>query len=330
VYYSTVLAEQSDAVRLQMADKTHERHIGILIEEGHFLSAVSAIVRAFQTANLSMPIARGKPPYRVSLLSRLGGNVISSSKIAIPTRPLEMYPHHDFHALFVANHDMRAMLDYREWLSRRMSKLDGITYDRNRIAQSCDLGVSSSLRAKISVLWIGNAGSEEYAATNRAAQLALEQIASDQANDSSMKMTVNELPPVQMIAGPGSSDVSSRPASRRIRESCRWIRENFANDISISDAAALAAMSARNYARRFKEECGVTPLEYVTRIRFEAVCSMLVETELPFDKIARHCGLTSGDRMGRLFRKRYDMSPTAYRELYGTTGSMTPAAGVSE
>jgi transcriptional regulator GlxA family with amidase domain len=330
VYYSTVLEKQSDAMPLQMGGKIHDRHIGILVDEEHYFAAVSAIIEAFQMANISMPTAGEKRPYRVTLLSRLGGKVISSSMIATSTRSLDMYSLRDFDALFVANHDMRATPDSHEWLLRWLSKLDGIRYGRNRIAQCGGVDLTSSPRSTIPVFWFGHPGSEEYATTKRATQLALEQIARDHTDDSCIKIAVSVSPPVQMIANPRSDNLNSRPASRRIRESCRWIRENFTSDISVSAAAAVAAMSERNYVRRFKSECGVTPLEYVMRIRFESVLSMLVETELPFDKIARRCGFGSGDRMGRLFRKRYDMSLTAYRELYGTKGPVTPGESVSE
>jgi AraC-like DNA-binding protein len=330
VYYSTVPTKQSNAMPLQMGGKSHEHHIGILIEEGHYFAAVSAIIKAFQIENISVPTAGGKRPYRVSLLSRLGGKVISSSMIATSTSSLDTYSLRDFDALFVANHDMRAMPDSREWLLRWLSKLDGIKYGRNRIAQCRGIDLTSSPRSTNPVFWFGHPGSEEYATTKRAAQLALEQIARDHTDDSCIKIAVSLSPSVHMIANPRSDDLSSRPASRRIRESCRWIRENFTSDISVSAAAAVTAMSERNYVRRFKSECGVTPLEYVMRIRFEAVLSMLVETELPFDKIARRCGFGSGDRMGRMFRKRYDMSLTAYRELYGAKGPVTPGESVSE
>jgi transcriptional regulator GlxA family with amidase domain len=91
------------------------------------------------------------------------------------------------------------------------------------------------------------------------------------------------------------------------------MRENLGRDISVADAAELAAMSNRNYLRRFKAEFGEAPLEYLLRTRFELICQLLIETDLPVDKIARRCGMGNGDRMGRLFRRRYGLSPTAYR-----------------
>ena len=40
---------------------------------------------------------------------------------------------------------------------------------------------------------------------------------------------------------------------------------------------------------------------------------MLVDTDLPADKIARRTGLGSGDRLSKLFRQHLSMSPTEYR-----------------
>ena len=102
-------------------------------------------------------------------------------------------------------------------------------------------------------------------------------------------------------------------ASDLIRAAAYHLRVNSANRISIADAAQAAAMSERNFLRRFKQEIGVTPTEFVLRVRLEAACCMLVETDLPADKVARRTGLGSGDRLAKLFRQHLSMSPTEYR-----------------
>ena len=83
--------------------------------------------------------------------------------------------------------------------------------------------------------------------------------------------------------------------------------------ISVAQAADSAAMSKRNFQRRFKCEFGITPLEYLLRTRFEVVCEMLRNTNLPVDKIARRCGMGDGNRLGRLFKEKYGVSPTQFR-----------------
>jgi transcriptional regulator GlxA family with amidase domain len=111
----------------------------------------------------------------------------------------------------------------------------------------------------------------------------------------------------------GSDNLNVSTSSDKIRDAARWIRENFGGDVTIAGAAEVAAMSNRNFLRRFKAEFGVAPLEYLMRTRCDLICRLLVETDLPVDKIARRCGMGNGDRMGRLFRRRYGASPTEYR-----------------
>jgi transcriptional regulator GlxA family with amidase domain len=43
------------------------------------------------------------------------------------------------------------------------------------------------------------------------------------------------------------------------------------------------------------------------------VCRLLIETDLPVDKIARRNGMANGDRLAKIFRKRLLVSPTEYR-----------------
>jgi transcriptional regulator GlxA family with amidase domain len=91
------------------------------------------------------------------------------------------------------------------------------------------------------------------------------------------------------------------------------MRENYIRPISIADAARVAAMSERNFLRRFKAQIGLTPSEYLLRARLDASCMLLAATDLPVDKIARRCGAGSGDGLAKIFRKRLSISPTEYR-----------------
>jgi len=108
-------------------------------------------------------------------------------------------------------------------------------------------------------------------------------------------------------------DVGTPTVREKIRASARWIEANCERAISVVDAAQVAAMSERNYLRRFKHEMGITPSEYLFRMRLDLVCHLLTETDLPVDKIARRSGMGNGDRLAKIFRKRLLISPTEYR-----------------
>jgi transcriptional regulator GlxA family with amidase domain len=62
-------------------------------------------------------------------------------------------------------------------------------------------------------------------------------------------------------------------------------------------------------------EMGLSPSDYLRRIRLDMSCRLLVETNLPVDKIARRCGIGSGGRLSKLFRTFLATTPTGYRSF---------------
>jgi len=292
----------------------HVRQIGVLFEEGDSLIDVNTISKIFQLANIFVGVASGQPTYRVLLISRHGGHVASSSSITVWTQPLDAYSLRDFHAVFVASNDTRTMARSGTRLTQWLSGPDSVAPDRQMHAQHFGGEPTPFRRLGVPVFWFGDADVTVWSSIQTAAQLALTLVATDHTGEISVQIAHSLPPSVGLIANPRFGDQRLHTAADKIRESMQWIRENYGDDISVTDAAAVAAMSVRNYCRRFKNESGMTPFEYLMRLRFEAICGMLTQTGLPVDKIARRCGMGNGDRLGRLFRKRYGVSPTAYRE----------------
>ncbi len=298
-----------------MTSLADARHIGILIFDGHCLFTTGVISEVFQLANALMRFSSGQSPYRVSLLSKLGGPVTSSSSIAVMTQRLDAYSAGDFHALYVASNDVRVTSGFDVQLARWLSGTSAPGHaGATRHAPSFGVDIGAHVRPNVPVFWIGSGSMPSWALNQKAAQMALTQIASDHGEDMSLRIASSLPPSVGEVVKSRSETPSLNTTVDKIHESTRWMRENFGSDISVSDAAAVAAMSVRNYLRRFKSEFAVTPLEYLMQLRFEAICAMLVGTKLPVDKIARRCGMGNGDRLGRLFRKRYGVSPTVYRK----------------
>lgn len=101
--------------------------------------------------------------------------------------------------------------------------------------------------------------------------------------------------------------------SERIETSIQWLHEHYAERVSVADIAQRASMSERNFLRRFKAEVGQTPREYLASIRLESARQLLLYTDLPVDKIARHCGFFNGDHLRKQFLKYFGISPAKYR-----------------
>ncbi len=99
----------------------------------------------------------------------------------------------------------------------------------------------------------------------------------------------------------------------KIHASATWLKSNLEHAVTVSDVARTVAMSERNFLRRFRQQIGMTPSEYLLRARLEKTCHLLAESQLPVDKIARRCGMSDGTRLAKIFRKRFGMPPTEYR-----------------
>ncbi|MEI6002421.1 helix-turn-helix domain-containing protein [Paraburkholderia bengalensis] len=272
------------------------------------MATVGVVADAFRLANEWVQEENESTCYELSLLSSSGGTVEVSFNLSIGTKKLDHFGLADFHALFVACPDDRQRGAYRafvSWLSRQRS-LTSIT-----LTETPALTVASSW-PPIPVLVFEERLDGREASRAAPIDMVLALIERDLGHEAARRVTRTLSPPVIEHARAEVGDLGLT-TKQKVCESARWIRDNYSGPISVAHAAEYAAMSKRNYQRRFKAEFGITPLEYLLRTRFAAVCAMLEDTELPIDKIARWCGMGDGNRLGRIFKERYGVSPTQYR-----------------
>jgi transcriptional regulator GlxA family with amidase domain len=119
--------------------------------------------------------------------------------------------------------------------------------------------------------------------------------------------------PIQTALQVIKEDFGTQRVSDKVMASARWLDANVDRPISIGLAADVAAMSERNFLRRFRAEMGMTPSDYLQNARLKLSCRMLLESQLPVDKIARRCGIGSGGQLAKLFKKHLSITPTDYR-----------------
>lgn len=97
-----------------------------------------------------------------------------------------------------------------------------------------------------------------------------------------------------------------------------WLLEHLKERITIEQLAEKALMSPRNFARVFAKETGITPAKYIEKLRLEAACRFLTETQLTLEAISCECGLANIDNMRRLFIKHLKVTPSDYRKCFRT------------
>jgi len=95
-----------------------------------------------------------------------------------------------------------------------------------------------------------------------------------------------------------------------------WAQRNLAKPLSLSDLAARAHVSERTLTRRFREEAGVSPLQWLLRQRMERARELLETTRLAMDQVAARSGLGNADSLRQHFARRLGVSPGAYRASF--------------
>jgi transcriptional regulator GlxA family with amidase domain len=101
-----------------------------------------------------------------------------------------------------------------------------------------------------------------------------------------------------------------------LRELQAWIGEHPDRDLSVETLAARACMSARNFARVFQREVGMTPAAYVQAIRVERAQRELETTTASINQIARRCGFGTPETMRRAFQRGLGVGPGDYRARF--------------
>jgi transcriptional regulator GlxA family with amidase domain len=136
---------------------------------------------------------------------------------------------------------------------------------------------------------------------------------------------------VMFVKRPGgqsqfSPQLAAQIADRStIQDIQAWALVNLGGDLSIPALARRAAMSERNFARVFRAESGLTPAGYVEAIRVDAARRMLEESLHPLKRIANITGFSNIDALRRAFLRTVGVTPTDYRERFGSALCRTEA-----
>lgn len=105
----------------------------------------------------------------------------------------------------------------------------------------------------------------------------------------------------------------SAPATSVARE---WALRRLGEPITLGQLASLEAMSVRNFNRRFREEVGMTPMNWLIQQRIERARELLEESDLSIDQVAAKTGLGTAANLRQHFHTALGISPSAYRTTF--------------
>ncbi|GAA2849258.1 helix-turn-helix domain-containing protein [Streptosporangium fragile] len=108
-------------------------------------------------------------------------------------------------------------------------------------------------------------------------------------------------------------------------ETLDWALRHLDRELTVDMLSAHAMMSRRTFDRRFRRATGTTPAQWLLHQRVLQAQRLLETTREPVERVARSVGFASAVALRPHFRRQVGVSPTAYRETFGTA----PEADVS-
>ena len=95
-----------------------------------------------------------------------------------------------------------------------------------------------------------------------------------------------------------------------------YIKEHYADEITLEDLAQSAGVSKSECLRCFKLSMQDTPYHYLLEYRLQAATDLLTNSALSVGEVTQAVGFQSQSHFGKLFKMRLGCSPKDYRATH--------------
>lgn len=100
---------------------------------------------------------------------------------------------------------------------------------------------------------------------------------------------------------------------QQIKQATTYMEAEFHRLQSLDDVAAAAGLSKYYFTRMFTKTTGMSPMDFVTKLRIEKAVQLLRSSSLTVEEIAHTVGYSSGSYFSKVFRSRVGFPPADFR-----------------
>ncbi|MFJ9539647.1 GlxA family transcriptional regulator [Streptomyces sp. NPDC101225] len=169
------------------------------------------------------------------------------------------------------------------------------------------------------VLYVDNGQILTSAGAAAALDLCLHMIRSDLGSAVAADAARLSVMPLEREGGQAQFIVHEQPPVPRgstLEPVLEWIEDNLAGEITLGMLAARSGMSERTFSRRFREQTGTTPLQWLLRARVRRAQYLLENSDRPVERIAQQSGFGSPTAFRERFRRVVGTTPQTYRAAF--------------
>jgi AraC-like DNA-binding protein len=120
----------------------------------------------------------------------------------------------------------------------------------------------------------------------------------------------------QKLVSEGFSYKSDGIDNARLSAIFEYTFNNYQNQITIDELAALINVGKHTFCRFFKEKTNKTYLQFLMEIRIGKACKCLIEDNMNISEVGYSCGYNSLSHFNHQFRTIKNMSPLEYKHQY--------------
>lgn len=122
----------------------------------------------------------------------------------------------------------------------------------------------------------------------------------------------------------GTEEREARESGGAVESAVKYIKENYMNDVRLSDLAGKLSVSPEHLSRIFKKDTGFGFSEYLTLYRLQRAEKMLFnEPGRSVGEIAYLCGFNDSNYFSYRFKEKYGIPPTKAR-----SGTLAPRESI--
>lgn len=108
-----------------------------------------------------------------------------------------------------------------------------------------------------------------------------------------------------------------------IQEAITYMEHNYQRELTVEEIAGVCKLNRSYFSKLFKENMGCPPQEFLIRLRLSKAAELMKTTGRSIGDVSALCGYPNQLHFSRAFKKRYGMSPRAWRNQHQIRGART-------
>jgi transcriptional regulator GlxA family with amidase domain len=168
------------------------------------------------------------------------------------------------------------------------------------------------------VLYIDNGQVLTSAGAAAALDLCLYMVRRDLGAERAAAVAKDAVMPLERAGGQAQFIVHEPPAadSGSLGPLLVWLDQNLKAELTLPQLARKACLSTRTLSRRFKEQVGMTPAQWIIQARVRSAQRLLESTDIPIEQLACEVGFRAPSILRAHFAATLGTSPQAYRRAF--------------